>query len=163
MKQALRATGGLLKALLLLFLLFPSQLYPADSGIVSINAAVISRGNCRFRNTPVTVNMTLDPSIPGNVSSNTIITITCTGGGTGNITYSITDDDGLWEDAPGHHRLKHTTLNEFIPYSFNYNPSGTIPKNSNVNININITILYNSFKDASAGSYSDTVTLTIAP
>ncbi len=150
---------------ILLLISITNKLYSADFGTVSINATVISKGVCKFINSPITINVgNLDPGIPVNVVANGIITIRCTGGGNiTNITYNITDDDGLWEDYPENHRLKHTTLNEFIPYSFNYNPSGSIPRNTTIDININILINYNNFKDAPIGAYSDTVTLTISP
>ncbi len=140
-------------------------LLAADTGQVYIVATVITRGNCKFLNLPVTINIgTLDPASGLDVTGSGTVIIRCNApAGVPFVTYGITDDDGLWESGPGRPRLRHTTLNEFIPYSLNYPPSGTMPRNSQRDITVSVTVLYNDYKNASVGNYTDTVTLTIMP
>ncbi|HNT69168.1 MAG TPA: hypothetical protein PKK79_08430, partial [Syntrophorhabdaceae bacterium] len=60
----------------------------------------------------------------------------------------------------------HATLNEYIPYSFTYTTSGAGSGwgwLATITMDIASTVLEANYIDASAGSYSDTVTLTIVP
>jgi spore coat protein U-like protein len=57
-----------------------------------------------------------------------------------------------------------TVPSEFLPYFLALNPAtGTVPKNTNQNLTITGTIRKSDFQDASAGTYADTVVLSILP
>ncbi len=129
----------------------------ADTATVNVSATVV--GTCKFL-TGGSISFTLDPSVGGNVSGTvTQPTFWCTKGAS----YTITDDDGLYELGTTH-RMKHATLLEYIPYSFTYSATGTGGgPGSPITMDIASTVLGTDYINASAGNYSDTVTLTIAP
>ncbi len=140
-----------------LVLMFTKTGVAGDTATVSVSATVV--GTCKFTSGG-SISFTLDPSVGGNVNGTvTQPTFWCTKGAS----YNITDDDGLYESGTTH-RMKHETLTEYIPYSFTYTATGTGngPSNS-ITMNISSTVLALDYLNASAGSYSDTVTLTIAP
>jgi spore coat protein U-like protein len=162
---------GLLKPLFLLLfiILFTKNTYSQTSQ-VNINAVVIAGSRCTFQTNNATIN--LGNLIPGSgidVSGTATLTFRCQGKSP--LVYSITDDDGLWESSAGIHRMRHQTLNEFIIYNFNYTPSSETITDPNPNrtitinrtLSITATALHSSYQNASIGSYTDTVTLTILP
>ncbi len=128
-----------------------------DSAPVSVSATVV--GTCKFL-TGGSISFILDPSVGGNVNGTvTQPTFWCTKGAS----YTITDDDGLYESGTTH-RMKHATEDEYIPYSFSYTATGSGNGRGNpITMNISSTVLGGDYLNASAGSYSDTVTLTITP
>lgn len=139
------------------FAILPSLTMATDTATVNVSATVV--GTCKF-NSGGSVVFSLDPSSGGAVSGTvTQPAFWCTK----NTSYTITDDDGLYESGTTH-RMQHTTLTEYIPYSFNYTATGSgLGKNNAISMNITATVLEADYIDASAGSYSDTVTLTINP
>ncbi|GAB4431575.1 MAG: hypothetical protein OHK0040_01000 [bacterium] len=162
---------GLLTPLFIfIILIFFIQNSSAESGSVFINAVVVSSSRCTFQTNNTTIN--LGNLIPGSnidVSGTATLTFRCQGKSP--LVYSITDDDGLWENIPGNHRMKHTSLNEYIDYTFSYSPQSetiTDPNpNKTITINRTLTItataLHSSYQYASVGNYLDTATLTILP
>lgn len=134
----------------------PSITFAAGSTTVNVSATVV--GTCQF-NSGGSVTFTLDPSVGGNVNG----TVTqpqfwCTK----NATYTITDDKGLNESGTTH-RMKDTGTN-YIPYSFTYTTTGTgNGKTSPITMDISASVLEADYIDAPAGTYTDTVTLTINP
>jgi spore coat protein U-like protein len=130
----------------------------ADTATVGVSATVLA-GSCRF-NSGGTVSFTLDPSTGGNVAGTvTQPRFRCSR----NAYYAISDDNGLHESGITH-RMKHTALNEYIPYSFTYTTSGAGLGNGNpVTMDIASTVAEADYMDVPAGSYNDTVTLTINP
>jgi len=130
------------------------------SGTASVGvSATVLAGSCRFSRGG-TVAFALDPSTGGNVAGTvTQPRFRCSR----NAYYAISDDNGLHESGTTH-RMKHTTLNEYIPYSFTYTTSGTGLGNGNpVTMDLASTVAEADYMDVPAGSYSDTVTLTINP
>lgn len=132
----------------------------STTAALNVSAAVLPE--CRFR-TPkeTTINVTLDPSLSGNVTGTSSLSFWCARG----TSYSVTDDDGLYESGINQNRVKHSTLSEYIPYTFSYNPSsGTGNGAQNpITLNFSATFIYNDFANASAGDYRDTVTITVNP
>jgi len=148
---------GLIGALCAAGLLGNTPALATDTATVTVSASVT--GTCKFNNGG-TVGFTLDPSVGGNVPG----TVSqpkfwCTKGAT----YGIVDDTGLYVSS-GVKRMKHATLTEYIPYSFSYTASG---KGSGpglpITLDIASTVVAADYLNASAGSYADTVTLTITP
>ncbi len=130
----------------------------ADTTTVNVTANVV--GTCRFLTSGTMAFGGLDPSVGNNVNAAvTQPTFWCTRGAS----YTISDDNGMYETGTTH-RVKHASINEYIPYTFNYTAagSGNGPGNP-LTMDISGTIIGADYIGASAGDYSDTVTLTIIP
>ena len=130
---------------------------PPFDTTVSVNATVT--GNCRFL-TGGSLAFTLDPAL-GGLASGTVTqpTFWCTRG----TIYTIVDDDGL-NASGGTHRMQLGATGEFIPYTFTYLAGGTGQgRNTTLTMDIASTIAEADYINATAGIYSDTVTLTINP
>ncbi len=132
----------------------------ADTATVGVSANVT--GTCKF-NSGGSVSFTLDPSSSSNATGTaTQPAFWCTKGAS----YTISDDFGINEASAGAapRRMKHATLTEYIPYSFSYTASGTgNGKTSPISLDISASVVNADFVNASAGSYADTVTLSITP
>ena len=154
----IRPIGFLAVAFIILVMAAMAGRATADTATVGVSATVLA-GSCRF-NSGGTVSFTLDHATGGNVSA----TITqpvyrCSK----DASFVISDDNGLHESGTTH-RMKHTTLNEYIPYSFTYTASGTgLGNGKPVTMDIASMVAEADYMDVPAGSYSDTVTLTINP
>lgn len=139
-----------------LVLMFTGVGIARDNAIVSVSATVV--GTCKFISGG-SISFTLDPSLGGNVNG----TVNqprfwCTRGAR----YTISDDDGVNESGTTHQMTNGS--GEYIPYSFDYTATGTGNGPSNpITMDISSTVLESNYLNVSAGSYSDTVTLTIEP
>jgi len=137
----------------------------ADSNVVSVTATVLSKNQCRFNSNTAALNFAnLDPANPVDRTVNTSITFRC-GGSAPNATFSVTDDDALYEVGSGRNRMRHTTtFTEYLPYSLTLSPtSGTIPKNTDQTVAVTGTVRGVDYQDATMGNYSDTVVVSIEP
>ena len=137
----------------------------ADTDIVTVNAMVLSKSNCKFNSATAAIAFgNLDPANPIDKTVNTPITFRCAGSSP-MATFFISDDDGLYETGPNSNRMRHTTVGtEYIPYTFTLNPtSGTVPKNSTQTLIISGTVKGVAYKEAAAGNYSDRVIITLEP
>ena len=131
----------------------------ADTTTVAVSATVV--GTCKFTAGGTIPFGNLDPSVGTNQTpAVTQPTFWCTKGAD----YTITDDGGLHESGPTNRRMLHASLTEYIPYSFTYTAAGKGLGPANIlTMNIASTVLGADYINASAGSYTDTVTLTITP
>lgn len=155
----------LLRVLLFLSiaLSFSGISFAAGTNTLTVTATVVSDNDCRFRSNSALNFGNLDPANPVDRTVTTSITFRCRGRDR-DVTFFISDDDGLYETGPDANRMKHATLNEYLPYSFTLNPtSGTIPRRTDQTLNITGTVLGADYQNASMGSYSDIVTITIVP
>ncbi len=151
--------------IILTILLITGVGYTANTGVVSVTATVISNSSCRFRSSSSSLNFgNLDPANPSDVTTSTTVTFRCSSSDKF-VTFFISDDDGLYEAGQDANRMRHIlTTTEFLPYSLTLSPtSGTIPKNTDETLTLTGTVRGADYQDALAGSFSDTVTLTIAP
>ncbi len=132
-----------------------------DTATVTVSAIVPD--TCRFNTTTATLAFgVLDPSTAPAVATSTNLSFWCTSGAS----YTITDDDGLYETAVDANRMQSTTLAvfEYIPYTITYNPTGTGLGPANpITLNITGNIAAGSYASNSGDVYEDTVTLTINP
>jgi len=137
----------------------------AGSAIVSVAATVLSKNNCKFNN-PSSATLgfgNIDPSSSANATATATLTIRC-GGASPTVSYALTDDSGLYETGVNANRMKHATLNEYLPYAFALTPSsGTMPKNTDQTITLTGTITPASFQNAAMGAYADTIVVTLNP
>jgi spore coat protein U-like protein len=137
-----------------------------DTGVLSVSAVIISKGNCRFNSSTSALNFgSLDPGNAIDRNGSTTVVFKCTGNGNAPITFAITDDGGLYKTGPNAPRMRHTTqLSEYLPYTLSYSPSsGSVPKNTNQNLAVSSTVKGTDYENAYAGNYSDTVILAINP
>lgn len=152
-------------ALILFILGIASIVNAADTHMVAVTATVLSKSECKFNSKTSNLNFgNLDPVNPIDKTTNTSITFRC-GGSAPSATFSVTDDDGLYETGPNANRMRHTTITtEYLPYSLTLNPtSGTVPKNTDQTLTITGTVKGVDYQDALSGSYSDTVVISVAP
>lgn len=136
-----------------------TQSFAADTGTVNINASVV--GTCKFTTNTANINVTLDPSVGGTVTGSGSLVFWCTK----NASYTVTDDDGLYETGANQNRVFNSTANEYIPYTFSYNPTsgtGNGPQNS-ITLNVSASFAQTDYQNAAAGTYTDTVTITVNP
>ena len=144
-----------------LVLVFSGVAMAADTNTVTVTANVV--GTCRFNSAASTLAFGgLDPSTGLDVNASTSTTFWCTK----NATYSVSDDDGLYETGANANRMRHaTTLTEYIPYSFSYSPTtGTgNGRTSAITLDISGTVTFANYQNAAAGDYADTVVVSITP
>jgi len=149
---------GLIGAVCATALLGNTVALAADTTSVTVSATVV--GTCKFTG-PGSVSFTLDPSLGGSVAGTVAQpTFWCTKG-TG---YTITDNGG-GNTSNGSKRMKNGAATpEYIPYSFTYTATGTgAGASSPLTLNIASSVAAADYLNVSAGSYSDTVTLSITP
>ncbi|MGZ8463877.1 MAG: spore coat protein U domain-containing protein [Candidatus Deferrimicrobiaceae bacterium] len=129
----------------------------ADTNTLAVNASVT--GTCRFSAANSTLAFgPLDPAVGTDVNGSTTTTFWCTKG----VTDTITNDTGLNFDVKN--RMRDTVSGEYIPYTLALSKNGTnggpsAPRTLTIAGNI----LGSDYTTKSAGSYSDTVVLTITP
>ncbi len=135
--------------------------FAADTGQVQINATVL--GTCKFTTGggSTTINVTLDPSVGGPVTGTGSLTFWCTK----NSSFSVSDDDGLYESGSDQNKVYNSAANEYIPYTFSYSPTsgtGNGPMNP-ITLDVSASFAESDYQNASAGTYTDTVTITVSP
>ena len=133
--------------------------FAADSNTLTVSASV--SGTCKFVSSTSSLNFgALDPSVGNNVNGSTTVDFWCT---KGVITDSITAGNGAhWS---GSSRQMAEAGGDLIAYSL------TLTKDANTNqgpasprtLTINGTVLGTDYTGKTAGSYTDTVTLSITP
>ena len=130
-----------------------------DTTTVSVSASV--NGTCKFRTGGTIIFGALDPNSGVDVDGTiTQPTFWCSKG----LGYTISDDNGLHESGSTHNMLGPSA--DLIPYTFTYSDTGTGSGAGSTNtktMNIASTVLGADYINATHGSYSDTVTLTIPP
>ena len=148
-------------AMVLGLVLLTGVAFAADTNTVTVTANVV--GTCRFNSGTSTLAFgALDPSSGAPATASASPTFWCTR----NATYSVTDDDGLYDTGPNANRMQHaTTLTEFIPYTFTYSPTTGQGQGRTTNITLNIsgTVAFADYQNSAAGDYADTVVLSITP
>lgn len=161
-----RIRGAVSIAACVIFLLFPFSVAGAGSATVSVSATILSNGRCWFTTNGTTLDFgTLDPGNPVDVTVGTVLRFRCLGFPA--VTYSIGDDDGLHETGTDANRMLHASLpGAYLPYSMDLSPrSATISWSPFVlrTVNITGTVRGVDYQAAAAGSYSDTVVVSIDP
>lgn len=137
----------------------------AASSVVSVSAVILSKSNCKFKANSAALDFgSLDPAAATDVITQATIDFVCNGSANP-ATYLIVDDDGLHETGTDANRMQHATNPAaFLPYSFSLSPtSGTVPKGADQTLTITGTVFGADYQTALAGSYADTVIVTINP
>ncbi len=143
----------------------PAPGLAASSHSIAITATVLSGGNCKFNTNNSTLAFgNIDPSSNVNATASITLAFRCTGPAGAIITWGVASDDGQNELGAGAPRMRHATDTlEFLPYTLSFATSGSTPRNTDVNFPVNGTIVPADFQNARAGSYSDSVILSISP
>lgn len=138
--------------------------HAANSGTLTLSAVVLSKNVCRFSSTATALNFgNIDPTTTSPVTVTLSLSYRCNGSDAV-ATWSVGSDDGLHETGPGQPRMQHTTSPAFhLPYSLSFPTSGSAPRNVNQTMTVTGTIAPANFAAAIAGSYSDTLVLSILP
>ena len=132
----------------------------SDSNTLTVQASVV--GTCKFNSSTSTLNFgSLDPSLGSNVNGSTTTLFWCTKGVT---TDAVSSSNGL-NFAAGKRGMKDAVSGDVIPYTLglskdlNSNAGPTAPRTLTISGNI----LGADYTGKTAGSYSDTVTITLTP
>jgi spore coat protein U-like protein len=152
--------------LLFLTLVITGIAYAGNTGALSVSAVILSKGNCRFNSSAVNLSFgSLDPSNPVDKNTTTTLMFRCQANGNNLVTFSITDDDGLYETGPSSPRMRHTSqTTEYLPYSLTLNPpAGSVPKVTDIPLTISGTVRGVDYENALPGNYSDRVIISIVP
>lgn len=137
----------------------------ADTAGVPVSATVLSKSNCKFRgaNSVALAFGNIDPASVTAALASTGLVIRCAGSA-GLASYALTLDDGLYGTGPGALRMKHASLNVFLPYSVSLNPSsGSVAKNVDLAITVSGSVAPGDFQNAMIGGYADTLMITLNP
>jgi spore coat protein U-like protein len=158
------AVRALLVAAAALATLVALRAHAANSGTLTLSAVVLSKNVCKFNSTATALNFgTIDPTSTSPVTVSLSLSYRCNGSDVV-ATWSVGSDDGLHETGPGQPRMQHTTSPAFyLPYSLSFPAAGNAPRNVNQTMTVTGTIAPASFATAIAGSYSDTLVLSILP
>ena len=132
----------------------------ADTKNLNVTASVA--GVCKFRSaTADTLPFgSLDPAVGTNVNASTNVLYWCTKGVSTN---AVTAGNGL-NFAGGKRNMKDAVSTDLIPYTLTVTSSGT-PGGPTVDLTAAVSgqVLGADYTGKSAGSYSDTVVLTVNP
>jgi len=145
---------------LAMVLIFAGISHAAASNTLTVSATVA--GTCKFSSATSTLNFgALDPSVGSNVNASGTTQFWCTKGVS---TDAVAGDNGAhWS---GSSRQMHDNVSgDNIPYSLSLTKDGN-PNNGPASprtLTISGTVLGTDYTGVSAGSYADTVTLTINP
>lgn len=148
----------LLTAVILLTLTLEG--WGAGIGSLSVSATVLTKSNCKFSTlTGDLIFGTIDSGGTADVSATASLTFRCNGSEP-IATYLVSDNDGANAS-----KMAHTTLaGNFLPYELSYTPtSGSVPRGDPVTLSITGTVRSSDYRAAQAGTYSDTVILSILP
>ncbi len=137
----------------------------ADSTGLAVTATVLSKSNCRFDSRSSTLDFgAIDPAGTSDVRATVAVSYVCRGSAPV-AAFFFTRDDGLHPAGAGKSQMRHATdASAYLPYSLSLTPvSGTVPKNVHRDLTVTGTVRATDYRTAIAGSYSDSVTLTILP
>lgn len=148
---SLALTGGLAQA--------------AGNSSMAVSAVIVSKSNCKFSSGTMALNFgNVDPASTVNATASTSTGFTCNGSAP-MATFFISAGDGLYSTGPGARRMQHATVaTEFMAYSLSLSPtSATVPKGSAQTLTVTGTIQPFEFQNVRAGTYQDTVVITLTP
>lgn len=137
----------------------------AHAATLSVSAVILSKSICRFQAKAVALDFgTLDAGNPVPVNTSVTIGFVCQGS-VDPASYAISDDDGLFETGPDANRMQHAIdPTQFIPYGLTLSTtSGTAPKLVGQTLTLSATVDGADYQYVAAGTYTDSVTLSINP
>ncbi|HOP39444.1 MAG TPA: hypothetical protein PLI53_00220 [Geobacteraceae bacterium] len=147
-------------AMLIGFLMSPTPVLGASvTQGMQVAATILDRGHCSFETSgPYLINFdpALDPLAPVERNASVTFQVRCKGVGHHGSTAIV--------DRTGSEQLYLTKGSDSIPYNLNLPTSEPVLKNNQpVDITVTATIAENTYRNASPGLYSDTITITVEP
>jgi spore coat protein U-like protein len=135
-----------------------------DTGTLAITATVLSKSVCKFDSKTASLAFgALDPAVASDVNATTSVDYVCRGSAPV-AAFLFTDDNGQNPSGPGARRMRHAAAPEFLPYGLALSPvSGTIAKNAPGTLTISGTVRWADFRGSMAGTYTDSVVVSILP
>lgn len=149
------------QVLTILFVLTMSPMAVFGASIshqLQVAATILDRGHCSFETPgPYLINFdpALDPLAPIERNASVTFQVRCKGVGHHGSTAVV--------DRVGAEQLYLTKGSDSIPYSLNLPTSKPVQNNQPVDIAVTATIAENTYRNASPGLYSDTITITVEP
>lgn len=146
-----------------------SPVASADAQQVNVSTTILSKNKCKFSsNSAVALNFgAIDPSVSSNVTASVDIGYRCVGSDPV-ANFTLSSDDGNNASAPGEPRMLRAggspaNPDDLLPYTLDFPSSGSAPKKSDETFTLTGTITPSAFQNVVAGSFTDTVVLTIQP
>ena len=137
----------------------------AGTGSLAVSAVVPSKNVCKFSAGSMALNFgTVNPASTVDSTATVTTGFSCNGSAP-LATFFISAGDGLYSTGPGSRRMRHATIaTEFMAYSLVLSPSSaTVPKGSVQTLTVTGTIQPFQFQNVPAGTYQDTVVITLTP
>jgi spore coat protein U-like protein len=135
----------------------------ADTHTIVVTATVLSKNNCRFSTATTNLAIGINPASTAPAMASTTLSLRCTGSGAVAV-WSLANDNGLHGSGPASLRMQHQAqATQYLPYGLSYAASGSVAKNVWQDIAVTASVQPADFANAVAGSYSDSVTLTLLP
>ena len=139
--------------------------HAASTAVVAVRAVVLSKSNCKLTTgATATIDfLTIDPSSTLTLTKSAPMSLTCQGSAA-SATFSITADIGLHPNTSGTRRMLNGSDGTFMTYALSVAPATlTVPKGTPTPFSVTGTLTSADFGLATAGAYSDTVTITLSP
>lgn len=140
---------------------FPGSLLAA-AFLLGFASPAYSAVSCNFQARGMSLGFPMNPSDGSNVTASALAATTNADkwGGCSNAAMTMTADNGM--NFSGRRRMSNGSA--FIPYSLTLPANGSGPTgNGYVAFTLTGTVLGADYKDAPAGTYSDSVQLTVSP
>ena len=145
--------------------LFGAVSLPAAAQSMAVSAFVVSKSNCKIDTPNLALAFgAINPAVATTATATATGSVSCTGGKDPTVAVALTLGMGN-HSSGGTRRMQHGTVaTEYLSYGASVSPANTvIPKNGGFNFTVSGTILPSAFQDVMAGSYSDTVLISVAP
>ena len=139
----------------------------ATTASVGVSATIPSWGYCWFQSASATLPFgNLDPTHPTTVSAQANLSFRCIGYPT--VTFYISHDSGLHGSNPNALRLQNSASStSYIPYTLALNPTSATISSAIISpvqtLTVTGSIAGADYRTAPAGTYADTVVMTIVP
>lgn len=145
--------------------LFAAGLPLAGAQSMAVNAFVVSKSNCKI-DTPnlVLAFGNINPALATTATASASGVVSCNGGKDPTVAVALTLGTGNHASG-GMRRMQHAAqTSEYMRYGASVAPANAvIGKNDSFTFTVSGTILAADYQDVMAGSYSDTVLISVAP
>lgn len=138
---------------------------PAGAQSLAVSAFVVSKANCKIDTPNLALAFgTINPAVATTATATATGSVSCSGGKDPTVAVGLTLGMGS-HSSGGMRRMQHGTVaTEYMTYGASLSPANAIiPKNGSFTFTVNGTVLPSAFQDVMAGSYSDTVSISVAP
>lgn len=130
---------------------------------MTVTATVLSKNQCKMAAASLSITHdAIDPSSTSPATKSAPFDFVCHGSDPV-ASFTVSAGPGL-HSSGGSNRLFSSGTGEYLPYTISFSPaSGSVPKNATQTVTVTSTIPVASFQDALAGTYTDSVVITVDP